>query len=875
MDAPEKLVNALAGRYRLERELGRGGMATVYLAEDVRHRRHVAVKVLHPELSAVIGPERFLKEIELTAGLQHPHILPLFDSGSVEGLLYYVMPYVEGETLRARLDRERQLPVSDAVRIAAEIASALEYAHSRHIVHRDIKPENILLQANSALVADFGIALAVQTAGGERMTQTGLSLGTPQYMAPEQAMGERNVDHRADIYALGAVTYEMLAGQPPFTGPSAQSIIAKVMTESPPALSDLRKSVSPTVAEAVHRALEKLPADRWSSAQAFANALSTTDGRAAVPRVGRIPGSRRQTAAAIGVAVVASVLALWGWTRPAPEAMGAPPSRLSIVVPGGTSFPGGARLLDMSADGSRIVYYSSSAAGGSISMLHDMDGLESVPIKGAQNVVDLHLSPDGRELYFGDAGQGRLSRINLNGGAPIVVDGAPSSPFLAFAPDGSKWISTTVGGLLYVSPDGKAERRFTGDTLARPMAILQVLPDGKRALVKEIQQNDGILSVMDLRSGTLTRVLDFPIAEARYFSGYLVLVRDDGRLSAMPFDMKTLEATGVAVQLADDVALSGSGIAQFAVASNGTIAYVPAQPRELMLVDRSGNARPLTGERRSFHQPRFSRDGTSILVDYVTLDGRDVWKMTRSDGAFTRVTSDRDGHDPNWSPDGRWILYASSRSGKYGIYRTRPGSGSTELLIASDKLSWPGQWLPDGKSILAIASELQPGSGGDIVIIDSTGTMKPLVATSAVEAWADVSPDGAWIAFTSDRSGANEVYVRAMTANADQVQVSLSGGSEAMWSRDGRELFYRASSGGHTVMTVATLATAPELAVLSRKALFQADDYDNAEPHSNYDVSPDGQSFVMVRRGTTGRIVVIQNLPALVRKLQGAGQSSR
>ena len=222
----DRLTAALADRYRLERELGQGGMATVYLAEDVKHRRKVALKVLRPELSAVIGAERFLKEIETTANLQHPHILPLHDSGAVDGFLFYVMPFIEGETLRARLARERQLPVDDALRIAREVADALGYAHAHGVIHRDIKPENILLQGGHALVADFGIALAVQTAGGQRMTQTGLSLGTPQYMSPEQAMGERTIDARSDLYALGAVTYEMLTGDAPFTGTTVQAIVA-------------------------------------------------------------------------------------------------------------------------------------------------------------------------------------------------------------------------------------------------------------------------------------------------------------------------------------------------------------------------------------------------------------------------------------------------------------------------------------------------------------------------------------------------------------------------------------------------------------------------------------------------------------------------
>ena len=274
-DAAHSLTAALADRYRIERELGAGGMATVYLAEDLKHHRKVAIKVLHTDLSATLGPERFLREIELTAGLQHPVILPLFDSGNADGLLYYVMPYVEGETLRARLDRERQLPVEDAIRIASDVADALEYAHRHGVIHRDIKPENILLQDGRPVVADFGIALAVQQASGaQRMTGTGLSLGTPQYMSPEQAMGEQALDARTDIYALGAVTYEMLAGEPPFAAPTAQATIARVMTDTPRSLRVQRHTVPVAVDAAVLRALEKLPADRFSSAHAFSQALS-------------------------------------------------------------------------------------------------------------------------------------------------------------------------------------------------------------------------------------------------------------------------------------------------------------------------------------------------------------------------------------------------------------------------------------------------------------------------------------------------------------------------------------------------------------------------------------------------------------------------
>ncbi|MFN9086426.1 MAG: serine/threonine-protein kinase, partial [Gemmatimonadaceae bacterium] len=278
-DIQSRLTAALADRYRVERELGAGGMATVYLAHDLKHERDVAIKVLHPDLGAALGAERFLSEIKTTAKLQHPHILPLLDSGAADGRLFYVMPYVRGETLRARLERERQLPMAEALRIAREVAGALDHAHKQGIIHRDIKPENILLQEGSALVADFGIALAVQQAGTQRLTQTGLSLGTPLDMSPEQAMGERAIDARSDVYALGAVTYEMLAGEPPFSGPTTQAIVARVLTERPAAIRAVRDTVPDGVEAAVFTALAKLPADRFGSAAAFAEALSATAAR--------------------------------------------------------------------------------------------------------------------------------------------------------------------------------------------------------------------------------------------------------------------------------------------------------------------------------------------------------------------------------------------------------------------------------------------------------------------------------------------------------------------------------------------------------------------------------------------------------------------
>ncbi|WP_310571852.1 protein kinase, partial [Gemmatimonas sp.] len=458
-DRLSRLTAALADRYRVERELGAGGMATVYLAHDIKHDRDVAIKVLHPDLGAALGGDRFLTEIRTTARLQHPHILPLLDSGDADGLLYYVMPFVAGETLRARLERERQLPIDDALRIAREVADALGAAHALGIVHRDVKPENILLQNGHATVADFGIALAVQAAGGQRMTQTGLSLGTPQYMSPEQAMGERTIDARADIYALGAVTYEMLTGDAPFTGSSVQAIVARVLTEKPQAIRTVRDTVPFGAEQAVLRALSKLPADRYASTAEFVAALTANTmavDRNAVDSLSvQAPTDRsrrlRVIAAALAFTTVASlVVAAWALTR-APIAASAaifdaalpdsaPMARVAGTI--ATGFGSSSRQLSVSPRGDFVVY---AVQRGDSTMLwrRSLIDASAVPITGTSGGRSPRISPDGQRLAF--ATRTHTMILPIGGGEPRpLLEAAPPSTL--------EWISNTR--LFVLSGDG-------------------------------------------------------------------------------------------------------------------------------------------------------------------------------------------------------------------------------------------------------------------------------------------------------------------------------------------------------------------------------------------------------------------------------------
>ena len=439
-DPAIRLNVALKGRYRIERELGEGGMATVFLADDLKHERKVALKVLKPELAAVVGAERFLAEIQVTANLQHPHILPLFDSGEADGFLFYVMPYVEGDTLKDRLDREHQLPVGDAVQIATDMAEALDYAHRQGVIHRDIKPGNVLLQAGKPVISDFGIALAVGVAGRGRLTETGLSLGTPHYMSPEQATGDQTVGASTDTYALGSVLYEMLVGEPPYPGTTAQAVLGKIIAGKPVSVMEHRSSVPANVDAAVRCALEKLPADRFTSVQDFVRALGDEHfryGELATAGASAAVGPwYRLTMAATTLAALLAVAFGWSLLRPEPPQ---PVTRqvLSTERWAGLQAPLGG-VAALAPDGSSMVLPIGSGGGNRQLALKMRGSAEITPIPGTEGVLEVVYSPDAQWIAY-QVGTDVLKRP-LVGGAPVTLaeDANPSGvSALAWLDDGS------------------------------------------------------------------------------------------------------------------------------------------------------------------------------------------------------------------------------------------------------------------------------------------------------------------------------------------------------------------------------------------------------------------------------------------------------
>jgi eukaryotic-like serine/threonine-protein kinase len=846
-DTVARLSAALEGRYRLVRELGQGGMATVYLAEDLKHDRKVALKVLRPELAAVLGAERFVQEIKTTAALSHPHILPLFDSGEAGGFLYYVMPYIEGETIREKLNRETQLGIEEAVRITSEVADALDYAHRHGVIHRDIKPENILLHDGRPMVMDFGIALAVSAAAGGRMTETGMSLGTPHYMSPEQATAEKDLTSRSDTYSLGSVLYEMLTGEPPHIGNSAQAIIMKIVTEDAAPVTRLRKSVPTHVAGAVAKSLERLPADRFETAKAFADALANPafDTARSVGPLGpatRPVGSsaRRPVVGALtALTAVSAALAAWGWLRP----RGEPTLHVSVPAPAGTSFIGNPRWPALTPDG-RTIVFAAGSEGDTRLYRRPVDGFRAEVIDGSEGATYPFMSPDGAWVGYYTSGR-QLRKVPLMGGQSVAITNIP------FWESGAVWrhngtivvISDTRG--LYVVPDhgGDLIPLTVSDSAADAMSLVrpQELPDGRLTATRIPRE---VASHYRSENGQLI-VLDDEAKQWRDAPG------DDGGLIVPPHFLISRLASGFQAQPYELSkgglggrplpVLEGAG-SDLVVNARGDVAYFAfpgAPPRFLTMVDRTGAARRLPVPAQNVRHPRLSRDGRKLAVNQ---DG-DLWVLDLATYAWTRLTTNADITEPQWSPDDRRLLHTvfdTSSGFNPPAIRAASGLGDTRVLQPGIGDAWTSDWSPDGRRIAVYGGKV--GINVFVVDVDSAATAHVVTNTRAIARNARFSPDGRWLAYQSNETGRMQVYVVSYPDLAIKRPISTDGGTEPAWRPQGGELYYR---NGPSMMVV-PIRTSPGLEVGTPHELFRGPWLEDIYGDRSYDVTPDGTHFLML-----------------------------
>jgi serine/threonine-protein kinase len=766
-------------------------MATVYLAQDLKHDRKVAIKVLRPELAAVIGAERFLSEIKTTANLQHPHILPLHDSGRTVGqsdgrteeFLFYVMPYVEGESLRDRLNREKQLPINDAIRIASEVAGALDYAHRHGIIHRDIKPENILLHDGRALVADFGIALAVSTAG-TRMTETGMSLGTPHYMSPEQAMGDRELTPRSDVYALGAMTYEMLLGEPPFTGPTAQSIVAKVMTEKPAAIIPRRDRVPVQVEDAVLRALEKLPADRFATAAEFAAALSSDTWTAGQTsrRPAAQPSASPWRPIALGAFAIAgaAVLGLTYAVARARPLRG--PSEYDVGLPDSAGMVL-ARGNFAVAPGGGFAVYPAMRNGHTALWYRSLLDATTRRIEGTEDATQPTVSPDGGQIAFirSRGAERTVEVMTIGGGRATTLARLSSLTSLEWLADGR---------ILAVEGDGRKARWLDpgggpATTINLRYCILPApLPDQNALLCGGGGAKYGYridirdtLSIKPMRTGAADSGLifgsDFRVIDGRY----LTYMSNGGDLLATSIDLATGRA-GRPVRMATGLGLRDyTGAGSFALSESGTLVYALGTNHAVGYLVRAGarSLDTLPVGREAFLRFSVSPDGRRLAAVVEVLEGEELRVYDLETGKHLVWLRHPQIRQPIWSPRGdrlSFTVFSSGSTGDSVFVRSPTTTGAPELAFIADFFEG-FTWLPDGRLIggswrshLGMAAQLDRRPVSFDTLLREASFVR-------------VSPDAKWISYNTVEL--DELWVEPFPRTGKRYQVYAGVTEDGQW----------------------------------------------------------------------------------------------
>jgi serine/threonine-protein kinase len=790
--ALEQLRAALADRYEVAREIGSGGMATVYLARDLKHDRNVALKVLRPELAAAIGTERFFREIRIAARLHHPHILPLYDSGQTNGVLYYVMPFVDGRSLRQRLKEERQLSIDETIKIARQVAAGLECAHHQGIVHRDIKPENILLNGGEAVVTDFGIALALHAAGGERLTYTGLSIGTPEYMSPEQATGDRNVDARTDIYSLGCVVYEMLCGEPPYRGPTAQAVVARLLTERVPDPRSCRDTTPEQTALAVRRALAKVPADRFATAPAFAQALVAPPLRA-----GTDPGrlTRRRSVTALILVLAAAAAGLWAWSSRSSAVRSPAPGRLSLLV----SSVGFANQPALSPDGRLLAYVGSHERGTDL-FVRLVSGGE--PVRVTQDpALEAHpaFSPDGARIAY-------VRRDSAGGAASIWVvpslggqaaEVATEGDMPTWAPHGGEiaFVRRRPGDkdvLMRSRVDGTSRQTVFVDEapylhIRRPTWS----PDGELIAVERTTGGaSGELWLVPAQGGRPRRLLTegpgVGSHEPAFTSDGSGIVHSSNRGGATNLWIARLD--GGLTQLT-----TGSGPdASPAVSQLGTVAYANSRWRVMLEVHGLTGAAPRTVLTHTPYvwAPAFAPDGRELAFSRAEADGAwHIW-ITPLDGGAPRQLTRASAPTvyPRFTPDGRGITYFTWTSGSKRIWRVPRGGGVAEPLTPENEDAAYGDISPDG-AWLAFVREDQTTPHLHVMPVAGGPARRVVEGAGTLPRW---SPDGRWLAFTRDRTNEGGIFI-VRPDGTEERRLTTRGGWPVWWP-DGTRVAYLLST---------------------------------------------------------------------------------